>query len=564
MIKKIYNSQLLAYIIFLAVLIIPNILLCFTEGYPFLTMVASLLIPLGVYIFMLTLTRKPGVMALIMFPFMFLGAFQLVLLYLFGESIIAVDMFTNLFTTNASEAGELLGNLTPSIIAVCVIYLPAIALAIRSCAIKTIMKPTLRKTLAAVGVAVIFLGFVFGMSARYTGRHFAFTDEVFPANACQNLRISIQRLNKSLKYKETSQGFTFGASREKPDSAGREIYIMVVGEASRADNWSLFGYGRKTTPVLDTLRGVIPVSMMISQSNATHKSVPLILSAASAENYEHIYRRKSVLTAFKEAGFTTAFISNHVPNRSLIDYFSHEADFYYNISPIKNELYSENFPDGMMIPVVDSLINCTGEDLFLVLHMYGSHFRYTKRYPEGFARFLPDNITSIKVESKEALVNAYDNSIAYTDYVMGEIISILSSSGDCTALFYMSDHGEDLLDDPRDRFLHSSPNPTYYQIHPACFMWLSPQYRAMHPGKAANAGRNGSVQATAACSFHTMVDIAGITTPYLRRDHSMADAAYSFPVRYYLNDRDLPVLFQNAGLKRYDIEKFKEKGMWIE
>ena len=60
-----------------------------------------------------------------LFLFLFFGAFQIVLLYLFGQSIIAVDMFLNLVTTNSSETLELLDNLTPAIIAVIILYVPA-------------------------------------------------------------------------------------------------------------------------------------------------------------------------------------------------------------------------------------------------------------------------------------------------------------------------------------------------------------------------------------------------------------------------------------------------------
>lgn len=61
--------------------------------------------------------------------FLFFGAFQIVLLYLFGQSIIAVDMFLNLVTTNSSEALELLDNLIPAIVIVVLLYIPALAVA---------------------------------------------------------------------------------------------------------------------------------------------------------------------------------------------------------------------------------------------------------------------------------------------------------------------------------------------------------------------------------------------------------------------------------------------------
>ena len=58
--------------------------------------------------------------------FLFFGAFQIVLLYLFGQSVIAVDMFLNLVTTNPGEALELLDNLIPAIIIVVLLYIPAL------------------------------------------------------------------------------------------------------------------------------------------------------------------------------------------------------------------------------------------------------------------------------------------------------------------------------------------------------------------------------------------------------------------------------------------------------
>ena len=106
------------------VLIIPNILLDITENGSLLCKTANLLLPAGVYMMLMAAKRRAGVMALFMLPFMILAAFQLVLLYLYGESVIAVDMFLNVVTTNVREVNELLGNLIYAIGAVVVLYLP--------------------------------------------------------------------------------------------------------------------------------------------------------------------------------------------------------------------------------------------------------------------------------------------------------------------------------------------------------------------------------------------------------------------------------------------------------
>ena len=107
-------------IYFLVALIIPNCILANTEPYSVWTVEALILLPLGFYMMWSVALRRSGVMIWLAFPFIFLGAFQIVLLYLFGNSVIATDMFTNILTTNPGEAGELLGNIYPAVVIVCV------------------------------------------------------------------------------------------------------------------------------------------------------------------------------------------------------------------------------------------------------------------------------------------------------------------------------------------------------------------------------------------------------------------------------------------------------------
>lgn len=86
-------------------------------------------VAISIYYMVMSWSRNCGRTFWILFPFLFFGAFQIVLLYLFGQSIIAVDMFLNLVTTNSSEALELLDNLIPAIVIVVLLYIPALAVA---------------------------------------------------------------------------------------------------------------------------------------------------------------------------------------------------------------------------------------------------------------------------------------------------------------------------------------------------------------------------------------------------------------------------------------------------
>ena len=119
-------------------------------------------------------------------------------------------------------------------------------------------------------------------------------------------------------------------------------------------------------------------------------------------------------------------------------------------------------------PMLQEFIaSSNSEKCFIVLHTYGSHFNYRERYPENFRQFLPDDSDNASRHNREKLINAYDNSIVATDALIDETITTLEQLPDSVsaAMLFVPDHGEDIFDDGRDRFLHASPSPTYWQIH---------------------------------------------------------------------------------------------------
>ena len=148
-----------------------------------------------------------------------------------------------------------------------------------------------------------------------------------------------------------------------------------------------------------------------------------------------------------------------------------------------------------------------------------------------------------------------DNSIRYTDYVLDQVIFVLDSTDAVTALFFCSDHGEDLMDDDRNRFLHASPTPTYYQLHVASFAWFSDRYRELFPEKYRAARENCGKPATSASVFHNLADIASLRSPYVDSTQAFTSAGF-VPVlrRMYLNDYNEAVEFYNSGLEPEDFE----------
>lgn len=552
--NKLRKPQFLYYY-FLVAMIVPNLALCITEDMSFWACLSNLILPTAVYAYLFTYRRKPGIMIWILFPFVFLAAFQLVLLYLFGNSIISVDMFLNLVTTNANEAMELLDNLIPAVAGVFILYLPALFLggfAIRNAdKLSELFQQKARK-FAGVGmiVGIIWIGLTYIVDP-----YFAIRTDVFPANVCYNCYLAVDRTILTSNYPETSKDFSFEAESEHPKDQ-REIYIFVIGETGRAHNWGLYGYERNTTPLLQQQDGLIAFSDVLTQSNATHKSVPMLMSLACAEDYNQIYKTKGMITAFKDAGFYTAYLSNQDYNHSFIDIFGQEADKFFFLK--YSDLPTAEKKDTKLAEMVTDLINEGHQKLFIVLHTYGSHFNYYERYPQSRAQFKPDHITNVTPKNRSILINAYDNTILQTDLFLNGLIETLKKEDAVAAMLYTSDHGEDIYDDDRNLFLHASPIPSYYQLHVPFVVWTSDEYQNLYPEIQENlkSNRTKSVASNASV-IHTLLQLGGIHTPYRNDSLSLGSERYTEKTRHFLNDHNLPEPYNHIGLDKEDFEQFK-------
>jgi glucan phosphoethanolaminetransferase (alkaline phosphatase superfamily) len=275
-----------------------------------------------------------------------------------------------------------------------------------------------------------------------------------------------------------------------------------------------------------------------------------------------LWKQKSIVSAFKEAGLKTLVIANQKLNTSIIWSFYNEADKFIDMSEQVKGFTLQSPYDGEVIPFLKKEIESGSENLFIVLHTYGSHFNYHERYPKEFKKFLPDKALGIRAAYKQELRNAYDNSILYTDYVLSQIINELKATNACSSMMYLSDHGEDIYDDSRDRYLHASPIPTCYQLHIPYIIWYSDSYKERFPEKYQTALANRTMPVSTNSVFHTMLDIASIDTPI--KDCSLSLSSDDFQPtndRKYLGDHDMPISLVKLGLKKQDFEMLDKWNM---
>ena len=556
-------------------LLLPNTALCFTERLPFWAGAANVLLPLALYMWFFSVARCPGKMVWWAFLFVFFAAFQLVLLYLFGTGVIAVDMFLNLVTTNPGEVMELLDNLVPAVVGVFVIYLPLLILAIihvrKKHQISVSFQHHVRKWLMEVGAIGLFCL----LTCYVVVDDYRMRNQLYPVNVCYNLYLAFERNAASENYREASRDFKFDA-RSEHDAEAPEVYVMVVGETARAHNFSLYGYPRDTNPLLSKTPGIIAFPDATTQSNTTHKSVPMLLSAASAEDFERLFHEKGILAAFKEAGFHTVFISNQQPNHSFIDFLGEQADEHYFLKTEDaskgNHYDAGNHYDEELLKKLDEILpeadassssHYRYRKLFVVLHTYGSHFNYQERYPRSFAYFKPDSRSEAKPENRQDLLNAYDNTIRYTDYILHGIVERLQKwekvqaktdgvyDQPTSAMLYTSDHGENIFDDERCLFLHAAPKASDYELHVPFIIWTSEGFSKQYPDILKALGENRSKQVQSSLSaFHTMLGIGGILTRYRLDEYSVASGKYHPTKLLYLDDHDEAIPQEDAKFLR--------------
>lgn len=542
--RGLFNTPLPLGVWTVAALIVPNVVLTITEHLPLFSALVNILLPAGVYLLLTGLKKRSGWMTLFMLPFMFFAAFQVVLFYLYGNSVIAVDMFLNVVTTNMSEATELLANLMSAMAAVAVLYLVPLVWAGWSVAKKQQLSRRIQSGFLVSGAVACGLGILAFFGGKLTERNYSFVRSTFPVNAVSNMFEAGRRYHETADHDMLADGFSYSAHATH-DADTPEIYLYVIGETSRNANWQLGGYDRPTNPRL-MKEDVAYFPKSFSESNTTHKSVPMLISCASAEDFDSIAYKKSLISAFREAGFHTAFISNQQPNHSYTQHFGNEADCVCYVYD-KGET-AQAYDEAIFAPI-DSLLRDSSNHpkQLIVVHTYGSHFKYEDRYPSEFAQFLPDETVDACPANRDILINAYDNTILYTDYILSKLIDHLRNCHVRSALLYAADHGEDIFDNGSGHFLHASPRPTEMQLHQATMLWLSDELKEENPEMAAALHDNKSKRISPQKSlFPTVMQLAGVDSPLVIDSLSLVSAHYHPAPQVYLTDLNEAIPYSSA------------------
>ena len=256
----------------------------------------------------------------------------------------------------------------------------------------------------------------------------------------------------------------------------KKLVIMVVGEAARADHFSLNGYKRETNPKLKE-EDIINFPLTYSCGTSTAVSVPCMFSLLDRENYSYKKGRaqENVIDVLKHTNkVALLWRDNNSDSKGVALRITHED---YRI-PQNNTICVEGEcrDIGMLEGLDDFITKQQGKDILIVLHQIGNHGpAYYKRYTQAYEKFTPVCRTNQLEEcSQEEIANAYDNAILYTDNFLAQVINFLKKydTNYQTAMLYMADHGESLGEN--GLYLHGLP---YFmapdaQKHIGALVWL--------------------------------------------------------------------------------------------
>ena len=284
----------------------------------------------------------------------------------------------------------------------------------------------------------------------------------------------------------------------------KSISVLVIGESARSQNFSLYGYEKETNPLLSKIKNI---NVFKSNSCATYTTagVKCILEHENTNDlYEilpnYLFRNDvDVIWRTTNWGEPTVNIQKYLKRAEL-----------EKLCKGKGCNYDEVLLSGLEEQIKASKKN----KILIVLHTSTSHGPlYNKKYPEEFNKFTPV-CKSVELGkcTQEELINAYDNTILYTDYLLSTLINKLKQLEDYnSSMFYVSDHGESLGEN--NLYMHGVPVSIApkEQVEVPFIVWLSDNYKELKKNELLSQHH----------VFHSVLDFLAIESPIYNKDMSI-------------------------------------------
>ncbi len=322
---------------------------------------------------------------------------------------------------------------------------------------------------------------------------------------CNSLRLSMARHHAQAEEIKLPDGVI--VDNEKT------VVVLVIGESARKANFQLYDYGRETNPLLSKQEGLKVYQANSCATYTTAGTKSILEPMDSGDLYELLPNyafRMGADVSWRSTnwGEPPIHIEEYLTDKELADRYPDEDRRY----------------DGLLIKGLRQRIESSQKDkVLIVLHTSTSHGpNYAAKYPAEFEYFKPAAQTVEEGQQHlDRLVNAYDNSIRYTDFLLDSIINLLRSFTDRNcAMIYVSDHGESLGENKM--FMHGVPMKlapkVQYEI--PFLVWTSEGFREFKPIASQSDAPEGQLPPVIDQHyvFHSVLNLLAIQSPAYNKD----------------------------------------------
>ena len=494
-----------------------------------LFVVASIIIVVAAYNFIFQFfnwkwTAKPLAIALV-----FIGGFAAYAVNTLGV-LITSDQIQNLVQTDIAEARDTWSwHLLTWTLGMTVV--PIIVILMMKIKPEPIIRQLLHKVIASVVSLAMVLGLLFVFYVDFAAI-FRENRDLKGMISPQNMIASFASYYKKKAPKENLPLVVYGedAVMQKAQATSLpKLMVLVVGETARAENFSLNGYGKNTNPKL-AQQDILNFSRVSSCGTATAVSVPCMFSGMPRKEYEErlASHREGLLDIAQRAGYQVTWIDNNSGCKGTCD----RVNQFKIPEPLQQKWCKDKecFDDILIDSFKAYLATIPQDDnrpRLIVLHQMGSHGpAYYKRIPAQFKVFKPTcDTNAIQGCSRDALLNSYDNTLLYTDYVLDSLIETLKNTTKYqTALWYLSDHGESTGES--GMYLHGAPYaiaPTQ-QTHIPMLMWFSTVWQHQAKQQIKCLAQQGRKELSQDNLFPTMLSLLDVKSKVIDPNNDMLAA----------------------------------------
>lgn len=440
---------------------------------------------------------------------------------LFANVMLEQNSVTSLFETNPEESKEFVAHYMSLWVIAGVVLYAAIPI-VMICTMRSFRPLKIRKYKAIFVISIVTIIVIIGIEKV--------SRSVYFVNFYRTYITYKIRTTKEVKDIKERQDKEYEVNTVYQDSVP-QILVLVIGESLNKHHMSLYGYQRNTNPLLSGLGDSLTVYKDVVASHV--HTIPVmrsLLSMADMENPGYFTEKPSMYELFNRAGYGTYLVSNQEFSeefRSSYDILLSLAENKYNVATYKQH-------DDIVLPVLDKILNNNDKrNKLIIIHLIGNHMAYEFRYPKEYIVFkhqkdhLVDDKPYRSSEAK-AMIDKYDNSVLYNDFVIYSIINALKKQqGKESVMLYLSDHAEELYDyRVFAGHAYEKVSPTMAEI--PFMIWTSPGYRKFRPDLVFDADRPYS----STDFIYSVSELAGLDYPNYDASRSLFSANYKPRQRY--------------------------------